>query len=107
MSRSARRTRSRSAPSFLARCARIARQAGADRLRLADTVGVWNPFQTHAMFVALPRAAAGLALGFHGHNDLGMATANTLAAAMAGPPASTLRSMVWANEPAMHRWRKS
>jgi homocitrate synthase NifV len=75
---------SRSAPGFLARCARLARQAGADRLRLADTVGAWNPFQTHAVFVALRMAAAGLALGFHGHNDLGMATANTLAAVMAG-----------------------
>jgi homocitrate synthase NifV len=75
---------SRSAPGFLARCARIARQAGADRLRLADTVGVWNPFQTHAMLLALKAAAGGLALGFHGHNDLGMATANTLAAVLAG-----------------------
>jgi homocitrate synthase NifV len=75
---------SRSAPGFLARCARIARQAGADRLRLADTVGVWNPFQTHAMLLSLQMAAGGLAFGFHGHNDLGMATANTLAAVMAG-----------------------
>ena len=25
-----------------------AQQAGADRLRLSDTVSVWNPFQTHA-----------------------------------------------------------
>lgn len=75
---------SRSAPGFLARCARIARQAGADRLRLADTVGVWNPFQTHAAILSLRAAAPELALGFHGHNDLGMATANTLAAVMAG-----------------------
>jgi homocitrate synthase NifV len=75
---------SRSAPSFLARCARIARQAGADRLRLADTVGVWNPFQTHAAIQALRGAVPELALGFHGHNDLGMATANTLAALLAG-----------------------
>ena len=75
---------SRSAPGFLARCARTARQAGADRLRLADTVGVWNPFQTHAAILTLRAAAPDLALGFHGHNDLGMATANTLAAVMAG-----------------------
>lgn len=75
---------SRSAPSFLARCARTARQAGADRLRIADTVGVWNPFQTHAVIHALRQAAPGLTLGFHAHNDLGMATANSLAAIMAG-----------------------
>lgn len=75
---------SRSAPSFLARCARTAREAGADRLRLADTVGVWNPFQTHAAISSLRAANPELALGFHGHNDLGMATANTLAAVLAG-----------------------
>jgi homocitrate synthase NifV len=75
---------SRSAPSFLARCARTAQQAGADRLRLADTVGVWNPFQTHAAISSLRAAAPDLTLGFHGHNDLGMATANTLAAVLAG-----------------------
>jgi homocitrate synthase NifV len=75
---------SRSDPSFLTRCARAAQQAGADRLRLADTVGVWNPFQTHAAILSLRAAAPALALGFHGHNDLGMATANTLAAVLAG-----------------------
>ena len=31
--------------------------AGADRLRLADTVGVWNPFQTHAAILSLRIAA--------------------------------------------------
>ncbi len=36
------------------------------------------------MLLALHAAADGLALGFHGHNDLGMATANTLAAVLAG-----------------------
>jgi homocitrate synthase NifV len=75
---------SRSAPSFLARCAQTAQKAGADRFRLADTVGVWNPFQTHAMVSELRNAVPGLELGFHGHNDLGMATANTLAAILAG-----------------------
>jgi len=75
---------SRAAPNFLARCARMARQAGADRFRLADTVGVWNPFQVHAVIMALRTATPGLAFGFHAHNDLGMATANALAAVMAG-----------------------
>jgi homocitrate synthase NifV len=75
---------SRSAPSFLARCARTAQQAGADRLRLADTVGVWNPFQIHAVLQSLHHAFPSLAIGFHGHNDLGMATANTVAAVLAG-----------------------
>jgi len=56
----------------------------ADRFRLADTVGVWNPFQTHAAILSLRTAEPNLAIGFHGHNDLGMATANTLAAVQAG-----------------------
>lgn len=75
---------SRSAPSFVARCARIAQQAGADRFRLADTVGVWNPFQVHAAIQSLRNAYPSLTVGFHAHNDLGMATANSLAAVQAG-----------------------
>jgi homocitrate synthase NifV len=75
---------SRTAPSFLARCAKEAQRAGADRFRLADTVGVWNPFQVDAVVSSLRSTFRELALGFHGHNDLGMATANTLAALMAG-----------------------
>jgi len=75
---------SRAAPSFLARCAKAAQSAKADRFRLADTVGVWNPFQVDAVVSSLRGSFPGLALGFHGHNDLGLATANTLAALMAG-----------------------
>ena len=75
---------SRASPSFLARCLRAARQAGADRFRLADTVGVWNPFQVHAVVQSLASRAERVTIGFHGHNDLGMATANALAAVMAG-----------------------
>ena len=69
---------------FLARCLRAARLAGANRFRLADTVGLWNPFQVHAVVQALAGRAKGVAIGFHGHDDLGMATANALAAVMAG-----------------------
>lgn len=75
---------SRAAPSFLVRCARVAHQAGTNRFRLADTVGVWNPFQVQMVIASLRSAVRGLAVGFHGHNDLGMATANTLAAIDAG-----------------------
>ncbi|MGO9114533.1 MAG: hypothetical protein ACLP9L_35395 [Thermoguttaceae bacterium] len=75
---------SRASPSFLVRCLRAARQAGADRFRLADTVGVWNPFQVQAVVQSLANRAEHVSIGFHGHNDLGMATANALAAVMAG-----------------------
>ena len=60
-----------------------AEEAGAFRLRLADTVGILDPFSTHAL-VERVRAASGLALEFHAHNDLGLATANSLAAVRAG-----------------------
>ena len=75
---------SRADPEFLEELALAARQAGASRLRLADTVGVWNPMEIGAVFARLKARVGGLALGFHGHNDLGMATANSLAAVAAG-----------------------
>jgi homocitrate synthase NifV len=75
---------SRADDRFLRRCARAACDLAVDRFRLADTVGVWNPFQVHAVFADLLLIVPQLPLGFHGHNDLGMATANTLAAITAG-----------------------
>ncbi|MDZ7618123.1 MAG: homocitrate synthase, partial [Patescibacteria group bacterium] len=75
---------SRSDLTFLIRVARVAQAAGADRFRLADTVGIWSPDQTRAAVTAICAAAAHMAIAFHGHNDLGMATANTLAAVAAG-----------------------
>ncbi len=74
---------SRADPAFLAELARTARAHGAVRLRLSDTLGLLDPFAAHAL-VAGVRAACPIPLEFHGHDDLGMATANTLAAAAAG-----------------------
>jgi homocitrate synthase NifV len=70
--------------SFLRRAAEAAQSAGADRFRLADTVGVWNPLQTWQAITGLRQSVTEIPLAFHGHNDLGMATANTLAALQAG-----------------------
>ncbi|MFZ5832102.1 MAG: homocitrate synthase/isopropylmalate synthase family protein [Planctomycetota bacterium] len=75
---------SRATPEFLERLARAAVGAGADRLRLADTVGVWNPLQVAELFGSLRAAIPEIELAIHAHNDLGMATANTLAALQAG-----------------------
>jgi homocitrate synthase NifV len=69
---------------FLKRCIAAARAAGAHRMRIADTVGLWTPSQTHSFLAELRMAAGGVHLGFHGHNDLGMATANSIAALEAG-----------------------
>jgi homocitrate synthase NifV len=75
---------SRADESFLVEAALRARDAGAHRVRLADTVGVWNPFAISRIFRMSRKKVPGIAFGFHGHNDLGMATANTLAAVEGG-----------------------
>lgn len=74
---------SRADPDFLARIAEVAEQSGARRLRFADTLGVLDPFATHARIADL-RRRSGLEIEMHAHDDLGLATANTLAACLAG-----------------------
>lgn len=61
-----------------------ARNAGAHRVRLADTVGIWNPMQTYSVISELKASVPSIILGFHGHNDLGMACANAVSAFQAG-----------------------
>ena len=75
---------SRADPMFLIEFAQAAREAGLVRLRIADTVGILNPLQTCDLIGALRAAVSELSLEFHGHNDLGMATANTIAALASG-----------------------
>lgn len=74
----------RADPGFLADFAAAAFEAGAIRLRLADTVGLLSPARTAALVSRLLAAAPGLPLEIHAHDDLGLATANTLAALSAG-----------------------
>ena len=62
---------------------RAAEYAGAVRLRLADTVGVLEPFSAHALTACI-RRQTGLPLEIHAHNDLGLATAVSLAAVDGG-----------------------
>ncbi|MBI5549992.1 MAG: homocitrate synthase [Desulfobacterales bacterium] len=72
---------------WLIEFARVAYQVGARRLRLADTVGIGRPDTVAASIASCRRAAPRLPLEFHGHNDLGLATANALAAVEAGAEA--------------------
>jgi len=74
---------SRANPQFLAQVARLAQAAGASRIRFADTLGVLDPFTTYDA-VARLRDAVDMEIEIHAHNDLGLATANTLAALRAG-----------------------
>lgn len=75
---------SRAEPEFLSAFARAAWSAGAQRIRIADTVGCLSPRQLAGAVAPIREAAPGLEIEFHGHNDLGLATANALAAYDAG-----------------------
>ncbi|GEC57327.1 MULTISPECIES: homocitrate synthase [Bradyrhizobium] len=68
---------------FLIRLIAAAKSAGARRFRIADTLSVLDPDTTSALVGNL-RATTDLELEFHGHDDLGLATANTLSAIKAG-----------------------
>jgi homocitrate synthase NifV len=74
---------SRAEPGFLAAVLAAAEAAGARRFRYADTLGVLEPFGARAVFERL-RAATSLELEIHAHDDLGLATANSLAAVAGG-----------------------
>jgi len=74
---------SRADMDFLCRLAEVAQQAGARRLRFADTLGILEPFGTFDR-IAYLRARTDLEIEMHAHDDMGLATANTLAACKAG-----------------------
>ncbi len=75
---------SRAEIGFLKEFVGTARAFGAARVRLADTVGILNPISTFELVSAIRSVETEIPLEIHAHNDLGMATANTLAAFMAG-----------------------
>lgn len=74
---------SRADPGFLCQVAEAAQRHGARRIRYADTLGVLDPFATFDAIARL-RQAVDIEIEIHAHNDLGLATANTLAALRAG-----------------------
>jgi len=74
---------SRADPDFLLQVLDVAQHSGARRFRFADTVGVMEPF-TLSERIARLRRASDIELEMHAHDDLGLATANTLAAVTAG-----------------------
>ncbi|MAA58729.1 MAG: homocitrate synthase, partial [Pseudomonadales bacterium] len=74
---------SRADMDFLLQVAAAAQQAGARRIRFADTVGILQPFSTMQKIQQL-RSHCDLEIEMHAHDDYGLATANTLAAVLAG-----------------------
>lgn len=68
---------------FLVEVVKTARDAGADRFRFCDTIGMLDPYETYRRIHIL-LDVVGLPIEIHAHNDFGMATANTLAGVRAG-----------------------
>jgi homocitrate synthase NifV len=82
---------SRATPALLRRFVLQARDSGACRVRIADTVGIWNPLQAWNCFGELRQIAGeAFSLEFHGHNDLGMASANTVSAIEGGADSASV-----------------
>lgn len=72
---------------YLCRVCETAIKAGATTINLPDTVGYATPMEYADMFRMIRERVSGVedvTLSAHCHNDLGMATANTLAAISAG-----------------------
>ena len=70
-------------PETVAAQARLSSQFGADLLCIADSAGGMLPEELRAYFAAV-RQACDIPLGFHGHDNLGLAVSNTLGAIDAG-----------------------
>lgn len=68
---------------FLLEIARLAVEKGAKRITIYDTHGGSDPFAVWDLIGRL-RKTLSVFLLFHGHNDLGLAVANSLAAVYAG-----------------------
>lgn len=80
---------SRSDPAFLCQAYRTALDAGATAIGFPDTVGILTPEQTRRWIGMIQQevlARQPALLGVHFHNDLGLGTANTLAAVEEGVP---------------------
>ncbi len=69
---------------FLQKMINLADAYGAQRFRIADTVGCATPMMIHTIFQTIRKPERNTLLEFHGHNDLGMATANTISAISSG-----------------------
>ncbi|WP_455205915.1 homocitrate synthase [Kaarinaea lacus] len=68
---------------FLLKVVETAQKAGARRFRFADTLGIMEPFSVYEKISRLS-GAFDMEIEMHAHDDLGLATANSLAAAKAG-----------------------
>eukprot|EP00831_Metopus_contortus_P079321 TRINITY_DN7868_c0_g4_i1.p1 TRINITY_DN7868_c0_g4~~TRINITY_DN7868_c0_g4_i1.p1 ORF type:complete len:533 (-),score=138.97 TRINITY_DN7868_c0_g4_i1:1363-2961(-) len=75
---------SRADMDFLIMLCELIHECGAFRVRFADTVGTLHPMRTFELLKKLRENTAIASIEFHGHDDLGMALGNSIAAAQAG-----------------------
>ena len=75
---------SRTEPEFVVQVCRTAVDAGAAVLNIPDTVGYAIPSEYEALIRHVVTSCPGADIAAHCHDDLGLATANTLAAIAAG-----------------------
>jgi len=73
---------SRTRMDYLIEFAKAAKKAGADRIRYCDTLGCDTPFSIYERIKILAEAIK-MPIEIHGHNDLGLVVANSLAGAKA------------------------
>lgn len=74
---------SRADRDFLIQFSRTAKEAGADRVRFCDTLGIMEPLRTYKAIKDIIDTV-GIDIEMHTHNDFGMATANAIAGVQAG-----------------------
>ncbi len=74
---------SRADTDFLIEFINLAKEAGADRFRYCDTVGVMEPFTLRDTIEKIYKAT-NFDIEMHTHNDFGMATANAIAGIVGG-----------------------
>ncbi|MEN2495172.1 MAG: 2-phosphonomethylmalate synthase [Hyphomicrobiaceae bacterium hypho_1] len=68
---------------FLKEILKVSERVGAERFRFADTVGIMDPFTIYDRIRDL-RSSSSLDIEIHAHDDIGLATANSLAAVRGG-----------------------
>jgi isopropylmalate/homocitrate/citramalate synthase len=74
---------SRSRPSDVIDYAKLVRDAGADRIRVSDTLGVFLPSEYHDL-IGMIVSDVGIDVQIHVHNDLGLAMGNVVEGVRAG-----------------------
>ncbi len=73
---------SRTKMDYLIEFSQAAKEAGADRIRYCDTLGCDTPFTIYER-IKLLAEAVNMPVEIHGHNDLGLVVANSIAGAKA------------------------